>query len=244
MSYTEDGITIVQADAYDGGVILRLANAHADKVLQCYVNGELAAVQAAPDDTWMCELAGVSGTDAVFLLAVDPPDAQCNYWAEAYPKPGTANRLRVRMARTIAPYGSHCTWRVYRGDAGDADATIRVHEAPFYTGGRRACGFGGNFGYGGFGWDGRDAKGFGANFGYGEFGFDCEMLTWTSEPLGRGTYPVKVTVLDAAGNESTASETPITLNAYARPARSLSVAGYTQGTDTLNLTFTPSEDLN
>jgi len=151
-------------------------------------------------------------------------------------------RLRVRLPQTIAPYLPTDRWRVYRGGAGDAQADREVLTAPIYPGGRRACGFGSHLDSA-FGYDAAGAAGLGATFGRGEFGFDCDLLTWTSEPLPPGTYPIRVTVLDAVGNESAALETTISLNTYARPARELAVDSYVAATDTLVLTFTLSEDI-
>jgi len=241
MSYTESGITVLEVVRYDGGVMLRVANTNADKLLQCYVNGSLAAWQSAAADRWTVTLPTADPCDTLFLLAVDAADARRNYFSDAFPD-ATANRLRVRMAETIAPFRPGDRWRVYRGDAGDGEATILAHDRLIRRGGR-GVGVGYHFGYGGFGFDGFAAKGFGYNFGYGEFGFDCEMLEWTSKPLPPGTYPVKSSIVDAAGNESTAATDTITLTAYARPAQSLSVSSYTKGTDTLVLSFTESEDI-
>ncbi|KKK76465.1 hypothetical protein LCGC14_2863360, partial [marine sediment metagenome] len=158
--------------------------------------------------------------------------------------PAGANRISARTPRKLTGYLPADTWRVYRGAAGDLSADTLVHEQPFYPGGRRSGGYGFHFGYGGFGWDGRDAKGFGHNFGYGEFGFDCEMIEYATEPLAPGVYPWKTTVVDAAGNESTATEGAIALDTYARPASGLTVESYDQGTDALELSWTASEDLS
>ena len=70
------------------------------------------------------------------------------------------------------------------------------------------------------------------------------MLTWTSDALPLGVYPVKVTILDAAGNESTATTGTITLVNYARAASSLAVSSYDTGTDALAFTYTESPDVS
>jgi len=242
MSYTTTGITVLAASVEGGRLLIRVANAHADKVLQCYVNGILAAAQSAPESVWTCELAPLAATDLVALLAVDPAEAACNFWGAAFDGTLAANRLRVRLPQTIVPYRPSGRWRVYRGEAGDGEAELEAYTAPVYPGGRRACGFGAHLGSA-FGYDGAGAAGLGATFGVGEFGFDCDLLTWTSKPLPPGTYPIRVTVLDAAGNESAALETTVSLNTYARPARGLAVDSYVAATDTVVLTFTPSEDI-
>jgi hypothetical protein len=242
MSITEDGISVLCAAARAGGLLLTLGNAHADKVLQCYVNGVLAAWQKVPESAWTCELAGVSGLDDVFVLAVDAADGAVSFWSQvSAARP--VRRLRVRLARTIVPYLPGDRWRIYRGQAGSAAATTLAAQIPIRDGASSGVGFGYHFGQGGFGWDGRAAAGFGVNFGTGEFGFDAADALWQSEPLPPGTYPLKVTILDAVGNESPAATAAVALAAPPRPASNLKVTQYVSATDTLTFTFTPSEDI-
>lgn len=242
MSYTETGITVLYGLARDGGILLRLANAHADKVLQCYVNGVLAAWQRTPAALWTCELAGVTGADDVFVLAVDAADGARSFWSELPAAAG--RRLRVRLARKIAPYRPGDRWRIYRGQAGSSTATTLAAEIAIRTGGHAAVGFGHAFGRGGFGWDGAAAIGFGRSFGLGEFGFDAEGATWQSGVLPAGEYPLRVVVVDPAGNESPAAQATISLTSPPRPARDLQPMAYNPATDTLTFTFTPSKDVH
>ena len=242
MSYTESGVTVKSTTPYDGGLLLRVANTTTADLVQCYVNGSLVAWQSVHEDTWSVDLSGVSGKDIIFLLAVDTANAETNYWDDAFPDSTATNRLKVEIAQLVSPYLPADKWRVYRGDAGDETADRLVYEADIYPGGRFACGFGSYFGED-FGWDGHDCIGFGYNFGYGEFGFDAAMLAFRSDVLPLGAYPVKVTIVDAAGNESTASTDTITLNTYAQPASGLTIASYVLGSDTINFTFTASEDI-
>jgi hypothetical protein len=243
MSYTEQGITILAAVARDGGVLLRLGNANADKVLQCYVNGVLATWQPAPAVVWACELAGVTGADEVFVLAVDAADAATSFYDLAAPA-AVSRRLRVRLMRKIAPYRPGDRWRIYRGDAGAPAATRLATEIPLRAGAHAAVGFGHQFGAGGFGWDGAAAVGFGGNFGLGEFGFDAEQAGWQSDALPPGGYPLRVVTVDAAGNESPAAAATVMIASPPRPASSLSPTQYDPTTDTLTFTFTPSKDVN
>ncbi|MHC4718666.1 MAG: hypothetical protein ACYS5V_16990 [Planctomycetota bacterium] len=242
MTFTESGITEVRTAAVDGGLLLRARSAHSDKVVQCYLGRRLVDVQVAPAEAVEFRLAGVGATDSIRLLAVDLDAAGTDLFDAAFAH-DHGNRIRVRTPRTIAPYLPGDTWRVCRGDAGDSEAHTQVRRQDVYPNGRYAGGFGFAFGAGGFGWDGADCAGFGRHFGRGEFGFDCDMLTWESPPLPPGAYPVEVTVVDAAGNESAPSAATVTLDACARPASSLAVQSYDPQTDTLVLTFTPSEDL-
>ena len=61
--------------------------------------------------------------------------------------------------------------------------------------------------------------------------------------MGPGTYPIRVVVADEHGNVSGASETDVTLNTYPRPAADVAVESYDSQTDTLELSWTPSEDI-
>jgi len=244
MSYTTTGIAYLGAAYTDLGMVVRARTTHADKVIQAYVSGELLCWAWPQDGTVQFALGESLDTEMVFLLAVDPQEAQTNFWNDAFPAAAQhGNRIQVQTPQTIAPYGPGDVWKVYRGGAGEESATVLVHRQEFYPLGLRACGFGAEFGDGGLGWDAAATIGMGYNFGYGEMGFDCEMLRWTSEPLPPGVYPIKVTVEDACGNESAAYETTVTLTTYPRPPRSLAVDSYTRATDTLRLSFTPSEDL-
>ncbi|MFW6145741.1 MAG: hypothetical protein ACOC7R_00240 [Planctomycetota bacterium] len=235
MTPTTDGITIECLTHHAGRVLLRAASAHDDRVLQCYVSGHLAAAQTTPGSPWTCELAALADTDVVALVAVDPAEADTNVWADVVAALLPASRLRVRLPRTIAPYAPGDRWRVYLDGA-----TVQTER--IYPAGRHACGFGSHLGSG-FGWDGHEAVGWGHTWGLGEWGFDGDLLTWLSAPLPPGAYDVAVAVLNAAGGESPAYETTITVSSYARPARDLAVTGYDRSTDTLTLTFTESEDL-
>ncbi len=242
MSYTETGVTLSHLVPHDAGVVVVVGNAHPDKVAQCYVNGDLVAWQSSPAPTWSCDLGPLSASDVVFLLAVDPAEGSTNFWAQAFADSDAGNRLYVRIPQTICPHRPGDRWRVYRGAADAAEATIEVFTGPIYPGGRHACGFGSHLGSG-FGYDAHEAAGFGAGFGVGEFAFDCELLSWRSDAMGPGAYPVTVVGLDAAGNESAATTMSITLTTYARPAQNLTVAGYAPATDTLVLSFTESQDI-
>ncbi len=244
MSFTEQGISILEARPAGASLHLRLANANASQVLQCYVNGVLTAWQTQADPEWACDLSGVCGADTIFLAAVDPTLAAVSVWDEISATLTATRRLRVRLMRTIAPYRDGDRWRIYRGGSADSIAAQRVAELPVRDASSGACGFGRGFGAGGFGWDGGSAVGFGRGFGRGEFGFDANEVAWVSEPLTAGTYPVRVTILDAAGNESPAAGSQVVLTSPAYPAANLQPVSYDKTTSTLTFTFTPSKDIN
>ena len=244
MSHTATGQTVTRVEPTDLGLLVSVRTEHRDKLVQCYVSGELAAVAQPVGGTAEFALPAARPTDVLLFVAVSPDDAETDVLADAFPTAAArGNRIVVKTPQAVAPHSPGDRWRVFRGNAGAAAATIPVHDQQVYPGGRRACGFGAYFGAGGFGWDGRDAKGFGHSFGLGEFGFDCEMLAWVSGPLPPGDYPVKAQVTDAAGNESVAAEATVTLNTYARPASGLAIDSYDKNADVLALSFAPSEDL-
>lgn len=244
MGYTLSGIEDVRIVEGDAGLTVRARNTNTDKIVQCYISGQLYAWQSAPAEFVEFVLPPLAPESSIFLLAVDVGDEQTDYFDQAYPvSDDHGNRIALAVPRTIAPYGPADVIEFLRGDAGDGSATLRISRQQFYPGGRRCGGFGWHFGRGGFGWDGLDCRGFGENFGYGEFGFDCEMISIESQALPPGTYPHKVTVTDPAGNESTAAEGTITLDTYARPASGLAVEVYNKATDALALSFSASEDI-
>lgn len=244
MSYTTEGIEILDSRGYDLGRIIRAQSSHADKYVQCYLSGHLVAWQSPINGIVEFVLAEPAEEDTIFLLAVDAGEETVNYWTQAFENAsGGANRLTVQTPQLILSYRLGDRWKVYSALAGQSSADVLVHEQDFYPGGRRSGGWGKNWGYGGWGLGGFDCVGWGSNWGLGEWGFDCDMLVWTSDPMGPGTYPVKVTVRDQVGNESDPYETTIALPAAPRPASELTVTSYDKAADTITLTFTESEDV-
>lgn len=244
MSYSIDGIAIVDDRVFDGGRRLSVRTTHSDKIIQCYVSGALASWAAPSQGSVEFVLAESLPSDLVGLLAVDAADAQRNYWEQAFGDDSArANRIRVRTPQLSLAYMPGDVWRVYRGDAGEEQADRLEHVQPFFPGGRGAGGYG--MGYGGsYGFDAAGARGYGSNFGRGEYGFDCDMLTWTSEPMPPGTYPIAVVVADRHGNDSPSWTQQVTLTSYARPASGLTVDSYDPSDGRLGFSFTESEDIS
>jgi len=244
MSYYTDGITVVEDRAFDGGRFLRVGTTHTDKTIQCYVSAALAAWAKPQGGTVRFALPESLDTDVVLLLAVDDADARTDYWADAFGDPDEhGNRILLQIPQLSLAYMPGDVWKVYTGGAGDGQADMLESVQPLFPGGRATGGYG--IGYGdAYGFDASGARGYGYNFGRGEYGFDCDMLIWRSEPLAPGAYPVKVVAADRYGNESQAWETTITLQSYARPASGLAVSSYDKATNTLELSFTESEDVN
>ena len=244
MSYSTDGITIVDDRPFHGGRRLSIRTTHVDKVIQCYVSGALAAWAAPSQGSVEFVLTESLATELVLLLAVDVSEAERNYWDQACPlDPACANRIRVQTPQLSLAYMPGDVWKVYRGDAGQSQADRLEHVQPFFPGGRRVGGYG--IGYGdAYGFDASGARGYGANFGRGEYGFDCDMLTWASEPMPPGVYPIAVVVADRHGNDSPSWTSAVSLTSYARPAADLTVDSYDPSDGRLGLSFTESEDIS
>jgi len=224
------------------GRVVRARTVHADKVVQAYVAGRLAAWTVPHAGEVEFALPALGGDQRVILLAVDPAQAEVNYWQEVAGV-ASASRIRVRMPQTLAPYRNDDRWGVYLGQAGQGQASCLVHSQPVYDDGGRAGGFGAAWGSGGFGWDAPESYGLGLHFGYGEFGFDCDMLVWVSPPLPRGQYPLRTIVEDACGNVLAEWESTVNLASPPQPPSDLTVESYDAQSDTLTLSFTPSGDL-
>lgn len=243
MAYTTDGITPLAVIEQDGGVIVRAACSHADKTVQLYVSGRLAAWAVPRQGTVEFALPLLRDTDVLMFLAVDAEEAACDYWDQAPPAAVEyGHRIRVRTPRLVQGYLPSDRWRVYLGAAGEAQADVLVHEQDFYPQGRGACGYGSVLGDG-YGYDGAEAAGYGEHYGSGEYGLDCEMLEWVSDPLWPGDYPVRVAVRSVRGEESTMDVSLVALTTYPRPAAGLAVDSYDRPTDILELSWAQSPDI-
>ena len=243
MAYTTEGITIVSDVAQDMGRLVRLLCRQAGKVVQVYAAGQLQQALRPVDGTCEFFLHDMPETELLFLLAVDPSEAQTNFWPEAF---GVAaargNRLRVRLPQWRT-YGLHDVVEIYRSRAGEDDADVLVHRQELYPNGRGAAGWGlGAFGLGGYGYDAANCAGFGWGYGY-QYGLGCDFIEATTEALPPGAYVVRAVVKDALGNESPPAREVVTLRTYPRPAGRLRVEHYESNTDTIGLAWTASPDV-
>lgn len=244
MAYTESGITKITIAEFDGNVIIRAVNSNADKVVQCYVGGDLVDWQKTVSTSVRFEIPAPDETDLIFLLAVDVGEGHVNYWTVAFPGSGTiANFADISIPQTLVPYRPDDQLVIYFGGAGDLVADTEVYRQPFYPGGLYSGGWGYYWGGGGWGYDGFDRPGWGDKWGVGEWGYGCKYLTYRHGPLSAGTYPVKIAVVDRAGNESAGYDTTVTIAGYPRPASNLQVVSYDKNNDILTLSFTPSPDI-
>lgn len=243
MAYTTERIAIVSDVAYDMGRLVRLACSQAGKVVQAYVAGRLQQAQQPSEGTCEFFLFDVSEAEVLFFLAVDPPEAQRNFWPEAFPEAAVrGNRLRVRLPQWRT-YGLHDVMEIRRSRAGQSDADVLVHRQDIFPNGRGAAGWGlGGFGLGGYGHDAANCPGFGWGYGH-QYGMGCEFIEVITESMAPGQYMVRAVVKDALGNESSPVEQVVTLNTYPRPAGALRIAYYEANTDTIGLAWTASPDI-
>ncbi len=183
----------------------------AGRLVQVYVNGELAAateraeqrellVPAPPSPDWPAA--------DVRLLAVQPRDADEDFSALLGEQP-RGGRVRLRWPRTNnVPPGS--TLNVFgNGEAGAIDFAWPLNERPipWWPDGVGMWGFGlAPFAEADFGGDCAamsGCPGFAVGgFGIGQFGFDAEWASWLSPPLAGGQHRLAVVVLDELGNAS------------------------------------------
>lgn len=253
MGYYTTDILVIRVESGSLGLRVTAQTAHVDKVIQCYVSGVLVDWRRPEGGLVQFVLPDAGPADTIALLAVDAGEERADYWSAAVAAAasagsdgsaaGGANRIEVRFRRALAD-GRQVgdVWRVYRGQAGDAEAGIRVYEAPVYPGGRGGTGWGFDWGRGGWGRSSSNAPGWGQDWG-DTWGYGIDYLQYLSEPLGRGTYPLRVEVADEHGNVSDAFQALVVVDTYPAPAQNLAVCSYDPNADVLILTMTPSGDI-
>lgn len=244
MTYWTTDITIVRIDETDLGLTVTATTAHTGRIVQCYLAGELVCWQSPSDGRVQFFLPQAGPDDPILLLAVEVGDERTDYFQDAFV--GSArcgNRLTVTLRRDLldgrAPTDK---WRIFRGIAGASLADMLIHKAPVFPAGQGATGWGFSWGDGGWGLSGSGAPGWGVTWGW-TWGFGIDHLTYVSDPLDRGLYPIRVEIIDAHGNVSPAFEAVAGIDGYAAPADDLAVASYDPTTGTLVLSMTSSKDI-
>lgn len=210
--------------------------------VQCYFGSTLAGYQTPNDGRVRFTFGPMDGLEPFFLLAVDTADAETNYFEDASPwDSDNGNRITIRTP-TKSDYTPQDKWRVYLGEAGAESADVLVLEQPVFDGGKFSGGWGTEWGedwaYGDYG------PGWGYSWGLGEWGYDCFMLTYVSEALPPGVYPVAVSLVDEVGNESALQETTVTVASWPDAPEDLVIENYDSETDALEISFTASEDIS
>lgn len=238
MAYYADSVTDVCIDTSGRFAVVRGKCTY--DCVQCYLAGVLVASKQPSGESVEFDLPVVDGMDVVFLLAVDADSAETDYFDDAFPASSSRGNRIVLKVSTSPDNEVGDLVRYYRGDAGDASAGTKIDEREMFPAGRRAGGWGENWGY--YWGIGPFGPGWGYNWGY-VWGYGADVLEFKTDPLPPGTYPVKATIVDRAGNESTDTTASVVLNTYARPASGLTIDSYVKGTDTLTLSWTASEDI-
>ena len=237
MAYYADSVTSVKPDATNRYMTLTCACAY--DAVQVYIDGELAGAELCYDGVATITIPPIRTYQGVWLLAVDAGSIGEDYFDEAFPE-ADASKNRIKLSILAeCDYLPTDIAKFYRGDAGDALAATLIDEQPVHPGGRGSGGYGtaygAAYGIGNFG------GGYGTSYG-SRYGFEARIVSCTTEAMGPGIYPVKVVVVDAAGNTSTEDTDSVTLATYAAPASGLTIESYASGTDALVLSWTPSGD--
>jgi hypothetical protein len=239
MGWYTDAIESLWIQKAPGQTLVRATTGRSTPV-QCYVSGRLLRWQY-PDQGGVCfELPELAERESIALLGVEEGCQEQDFFTQAFPQ-APAERIRAEIPRRLKdPPGSSI--RISIGAPGSQVADRVAGQIPIHPNGRMPGGLGQSL-QGAFGFDGTDSPGLSGAFGLGEWGFDARALTWSSEPLGPGTYPVRIEVIDADGNASAPQDSQVTLHSYAAGASEAQIQQYHRDTDTLELSWTPSEDL-
>ncbi len=253
MALVSTGIDEVTACELPGGVwedgsrlaapriaLVKWRSCHGDMLHQVYVNGQFAGVTVDTQQTQIVIQIPTSFESAVRIevFAVAIEQAHTDFSSEIVPSRANSGRVKITLLRSQSlPLGA--TANVFF-DAGGGqinyDEPLNPSPIQIWPSWMDKAGFGmGVFGAGDFGWDSAAAAGFGkGSFGNGQFGLDADTIEWLSEQLPMGIYKFSVKIIDAAHNESSASETgPVTVTPAARPAEGLSVLSFNAQTNEL-----------
>ena len=216
-------------------------SSHAGRLHQVYVNGCLAGTTLDTRQRRLVVQAPASFHAAVRVevVAIDPRDAHTDFAGELDPSP-TGGRVRFGILRSqTLPIGAKAD--VYSDNgSGETDygRPLNASPIPIWPCVQDKAGFGmAHFGAGDFGYDAAASVGFGkGSFGHGQFGLNADTIEWISSPLPLGRYRFAVKVIDADGNESTATETnPIAVVPGPKPAAALSITAFDPHTNQLTL---------
>ena len=234
MAYYADKVTNINVDASRDYIIVTGEVIAGYETVQMYIAGVLVGYDVAVQGKVTFTVPTLGSTDPVFLLSVSSDSTGVDYWSSAFPEAAAAgNRIHIEVPTDI-DVGPDWRWRVTLDG-------VKKYENNIYPTGDGAGGWGVSWGevwgYGPFGsgW----GNSWGTNWGYG----GGIVLGWTSEPLYNGTYTVAVVFLDQVGNVSSTTSNDVTIETYARPAEDLAVVSYDNGTDTLGIAWTESEDI-
>jgi hypothetical protein len=209
---------------------------------QVYLNGRFAGSTREAGQRRLVVHSPSSFQSAVRVevIAVEPADAHLDFARELDRPAAGSGRVRLTILRSQT-LPIEATANVYfdRG-TGQIDYTAPLNPVPIpiWPCRQDKAGLGmAQFGAGDFGYDSAAAVGFGkGSFGHGQFGLDADTIEWISPALPLGRYRFGITIADAAGNESPASETTaITVVPAAQPAAGLEIVTFNERTNQLTL---------
>jgi len=253
MALISTGIDEVTACELPGGVwedgeylaapriaLVKWRSCHSDMLHQVYVNGQFAGASLDPQQRQIVVQIPSSFESAVRIevFAVAVEQVHMDFSSEVVPSRANSGRVKMTLLRSQSiPLGASSNVFFDAGGGQiDYDQPLNPSPIQIWPSWMDKAGFGMSvFGASDFGWDSAAAVGFGkGSFGNGQFGLDADTIEWLSEPLPTGVYKFSVKTIDAAGKESSASETgPVTVTPAARPAEGLSVLSFNDQTNEL-----------
>jgi hypothetical protein len=255
MSLNSDGIDSVRVFDLPTGIradgqfvkeprlaLVKWRSTRNDKLHQVYVNGRYAGTTLDSRQRQLLVPVPTSLESPVRIevFAVEAEYADMDFSSELDRPPVDSGSVKITMLRS-QNLPIDCAADIYFDNGtGQIDYDNPITDKPIriWPAWQDKAGFGmSRFGLGDFGWDSTAAVGFGkGSFGHGQFGLDADTIEWTSPTLPSGTYKFGIKVKNAAGRQSTGSETePITVTPVARPAEGLSVSSFNKQTNQLVL---------
>ncbi len=209
---------------------------------QAYVNGRFAGATIDLEQRQLVIPAPSSFQSAVRVevIGVEPRDAHIDFADQLEQPPAGAGRVRLTILRSQSlPLAT--TANIYFDDGmGQVDYTAPLNSRPIpiWPCPQDKAGFGMTpFAEGDFGYDAAASVGLGkGSFGHGQFGLDADTVGWISPALLLGRYRFGVRIVDAQGNESSASETePIAVTPGPKPPAGLEIGSFDPQTNQLTL---------
>lgn len=168
-----------------------------DRLVQVYVNAELAAHSASPSEREAWLLVDAGKHTQIELLAVEPmmatsPQADCLAGATPAVQPVAS----FALSRSYAlPTDAQLVVQV-DSDGGEQRIAFFADDVP-------RGGFGSVFGEGGFGYDAATGPGLGVgDLGYGPLGIDGRALRWRDDAIADGVHVINLSLQDAAGQQA------------------------------------------
>jgi len=257
MALISSGIESVRAFELPGGIwaggeyvgtpraaLVQWRSCFSGKHYQVYVNGRFAGVTADSEQRQMIVHLPSSFEAAVRIavFAVEAGKADSDFAGEIGSSQADSGRVRIVMLRSQNLPIDGVAQVYFDSGTGEIDYANPLTDRPIriWPAWQDKAGFGmSRFGACDFGYDSAAAVGFGkGSFGNGHFGLDADTIEWVSPLLAAGVYKFAVRVFDAAGNQSSSSETgEVAMIPAARPAERASVFSFDKQANKLVLSI-------